>query len=67
MISMKQKLLCAAFLLLFCFLIPSAALSSEVIFEEDFESGWGDYWGADNGLWEIGTPTAGPTSAYEGK
>ncbi len=63
---MKQKALCATFLLLVCFFLPSAALSSEVIFEEDFESGWGDYWSASNGIWEIGIPTAGPELSYSG-
>ncbi|HKK68401.1 MAG TPA: choice-of-anchor J domain-containing protein, partial [Bacteroidales bacterium] len=43
------------------------ALAGEVLFQENFESGWGDYWGADNGLWEIGVPTAGPEGACTGK
>ncbi|BBO84834.1 hypothetical protein DSCO28_54000 [Desulfosarcina ovata subsp. sediminis] len=30
-----------------------------------FESGWGD-WYADRGVWQVGTPTAGPESAYDG-
>ena len=33
---------------------------------EDFETGIGD-WGADNGLWEVGVPTAGPSSAHSGQ
>ena len=33
---------------------------------EDFEIGSGD-WSADNGLWEIGTPTVGPTSTHSGE
>jgi len=32
---------------------------------EDFELGVGD-WGADNGLWEVGAPTAGPAGAHSG-
>ena len=32
---------------------------------EDFEGGVGD-WSADNGLWEVGTPTGGPTSTPSG-
>lgn len=32
---------------------------------EDFESGIGD-WSADNGLWELGTPTDGPPGAHSG-
>ena len=32
-------------------------------FTGDFESGWGD-WSADEGVWQVGTPTAGtPTTA----
>jgi len=33
---------------------------------EDFESGMGD-WSGDNGLWEVGNPTAGPDSAHSGQ
>ncbi|MFZ5981464.1 MAG: T9SS type A sorting domain-containing protein [Candidatus Zixiibacteriota bacterium] len=32
---------------------------------EDWESGIGD-WYADFGIWEVGTPTSGPSGAYEG-
>ena len=32
---------------------------------ENFESGW-DGWHADNGVWEVGTPTAGPGGAHSG-
>ena len=31
----------------------------------DFESGW-DNWYASAGVWEVGTPTAGPGSAHSG-
>ena len=34
-------------------------------FTGGFEEGWGD-WYADNGVWEIGTPTAGPGAAHSG-
>ena len=66
MIRMGKQFISTMALVLFCFLLPEIALSEQIIFEEDFESGWGDYWGADNGLWEIGIPTAGPENAYEG-
>ncbi len=33
---------------------------------EGFESGWGD-WYADNGLWQIGKPTKGPSGAFSGE
>jgi len=32
---------------------------------EGFESGWGD-WYAENGIWEVGTPTSGPSEAFAG-
>ncbi len=35
------------------------------VFSGDFEGGWGD-WSADNGVWEIGTPTVGPKACYGG-
>jgi hypothetical protein len=33
-------------------------------FTGTFEGGWGD-WSTDNGIWEVGTPTAGPTPCYD--
>jgi bacillopeptidase F (M6 metalloprotease family) len=35
-------------------------------FTGDFEGGWGD-WSAENGVWQIGTPTSGPGSAHGGE
>ena len=32
---------------------------------EDFEPGWGD-WSTDNGVWQVGTPTAGPEYCHSG-
>ncbi|MCJ7603869.1 MAG: choice-of-anchor J domain-containing protein, partial [Desulfobulbaceae bacterium] len=32
----------------------------------DFEEGWGD-WHTDNGVWEVGTPTYGPSFCYSGE
>jgi len=34
-------------------------------FTGSFESGWGD-WGASRGVWQVGTPTAGPGSCFSG-
>jgi hypothetical protein len=34
-------------------------------FTGDFETGWGDWW-ANQGVWEIGTPTAGPAACHSG-
>ena len=39
--------------------------SPDVVFSETFENGIG-YWYADNGVWEVGTPGAGPSACYEG-
>jgi hypothetical protein len=36
-----------------------------ILFQWDFESGWDDWW-ADNGVWEIGAPTAGPDGPHGG-
>jgi len=40
-------------------------VSASPAFTGDFETGWGD-WGAGNGLWQVGTPTAGPTNCFSG-
>jgi hypothetical protein len=34
-------------------------------FTGDFETGWVD-WSASNGVWQIGTPSSGPSQCYEG-
>jgi len=35
-------------------------------FTGDFEDGWGD-WGADRGIWQVGTPTGdGPGGCFDG-
>jgi hypothetical protein len=39
--------------------------STTTVFSEDFEAGWND-WFADNGNWEVGTPTSGPSVAHSG-
>jgi len=36
-----------------------------VVFSEGFEAGWGD-WTASADVWQVGTPTSGPSSAYGG-
>jgi hypothetical protein len=40
-------------------------VQAAVIFHDDFESGWGS-WSTDNGVWEVGTPTAGPPAVHSG-
>ncbi len=39
--------------------------SAQTLLQEGFESGWGS-WFADNGVWEVGTPTAGPAACQAG-
>ena len=53
-------------ILFIIFSISSATLFAETIFYEDFESGWGSWW-ASNGVWEVGVPTVGPSSANSGQ
>jgi hypothetical protein len=48
-------------MLMFC----STLVLAETVFTEGFESGWGS-WYTDNGVWEVGTPTAGPQSSHGG-
>jgi hypothetical protein len=36
-----------------------------IVFSEDFESGQGD-WVPDNGVWQVGMPSAGPPSCTGG-
>ncbi len=42
------------------------AQEKDVVFFEDFESGWGS-WYADNGLWEVGIPIVGPENTHSGQ
>ncbi len=36
-----------------------------LIWSEDFENGWGNWW-SDEGIWDLGSPTVWPDSAYAG-
>ncbi len=47
--------------------IPTEALAvtSEGVVFQDFEDGWG-FWYAENGMWDIGEPNAGPSAAHNG-
>ncbi len=47
-------------------ILPANAREKDVVFFEDFESGWGS-WYADNGVWEIGIPTIGPQNTHSGQ
>lgn len=43
----------------------AGSYGGEVIWSEDFEAGWGDWW-SDAGIWDVGTPSSGPNGAYSG-
>ena len=43
----------------------TATVNAAVVFSEGFESGLGS-WSVDNGVWQVGVPTAGPAACYEG-
>lgn len=61
---MKKLLIVLKVLVVLCGFAAFKVTAAEVFFE-DFESGGGG-WYADNGIWEIGTPTAGPADCHEG-
>ncbi|MCK9398657.1 MAG: T9SS type A sorting domain-containing protein [Bacteroidales bacterium] len=50
-------------------MISLAAFSQtkDIIWSDDFEGDWTQNWYVDNGTWEVGIPTSGPNSAYEGQ
>jgi hypothetical protein len=54
---------------LLAFLLPclffAGQAQAQIVAQESFENGWG-LWSAENGVWEIGTPTAGPAVAHGG-
>jgi hypothetical protein len=45
--------------------VAVAQEDAQTVFVERFESGWGN-WYADNGVWQIGTPTIGPMGCHGG-
>ncbi len=63
----RNKLFLGILILCIFFLSFSTASARviETIFSEDWESGQGD-WDISNGLWQVGTPTAGPADAHGG-
>ena len=45
--------------------VTVSVIGSAPPFSDDFEGGLAD-WSAGNGVWQIGTPTAGPSGCYSG-
>ena len=43
----------------------SNRVCDSIVYGVDWESGWGN-WGADNGVWQVGSPTAGPAECFSG-
>jgi hypothetical protein len=53
-------------LVIFLFLLGIAIQPVRAaVFQDDFEAGWGN-WHVDNGIWDIGTPSAGPEACHSG-
>ena len=50
--------------ILFLMSFSQTALA-DIVYSEDFETGAVD-WTIDNGVWEVGVPTAGPSACYSG-
>lgn len=61
---LARVILSLAVLLLFGGLYPVHA-GDLVVYQYDFEAGYGTYT-VDNGVWEVGTPTSGPTACHRG-
>ena len=46
--------------------VMPANADESIVFSENFENGWGS-WSADNGVWDVGTPSnVGPPTCHEG-
>ena len=45
----------------------SFALAPDTLWQENWEGNWATDWHVDAGTWEIGIPTSGPDSVYEGQ
>ncbi len=60
----KQNMLIIIFCLVNIF--NSNLQGQTILWSEDFEGDWTLNWYVDNGTWEVGVPTSGPGSAYNG-
>ncbi|MCF8357088.1 MAG: choice-of-anchor J domain-containing protein [Melioribacteraceae bacterium] len=58
-----MKALTLVIMLLLCSI---SFLYADVVWSEDFESGWGSWW-ADNGVWDVGIPSVGPVNTHSGQ
>ncbi len=48
------------------FQLPLSAQPIDTVWAEDWEGDWIENWYVDGGTWEVGIPTYGPDSTYEG-
>jgi bacillopeptidase F (M6 metalloprotease family) len=64
--SVVESNMFSTFFLFAILLFVSKPASSQTLFSEDWESGIGT-WYADNGLWEVGVPTVGPSNTHSGQ
>ncbi len=60
-IRYKVIILCAIGIIFF-----TNTVFSQTVWSEDWEGNWVNDWHVDAGTWEVGTPTSGPNSAYDG-
>jgi hypothetical protein len=61
----KASILRGAFVIFVLIFCSTSAGAEEIIYSENFEDGWGS-WYADNGVWQVGPPSAGPSGAHSG-
>ena len=54
-------------LIFFTFVSGLVLAQTSTIWSEDWEGNWTNDWHVDAGTWEVGVPTSGPNSAYNGQ
>ncbi len=54
------------FAMLFLTTVFAHANAQTTLWSENFEGDWAANWYVESGTWEVGTPTSGPDSAYNG-
>ncbi len=62
--SCRSRILILSLILVIYF---SSYSLSQTLWNEDWEGNWTIGWHVDNGTWEVGTPTSGPDSAFDGQ
>jgi bacillopeptidase F (M6 metalloprotease family) len=62
---MKNFILISVFMVL-AVLSTTMVKAQTVVWSEDFEGNWTNDWYVDNGVWEVGVPTTGPSAPHGG-